>query len=91
MSLCCVASGSLPVYFLSLVYASASNQVSLTNQFSLSAGRTFLLNRWPLPLLLVSSGGYLGYHKYKWREQPEGAPPVLATPTQVGHTQALYT
>nr|XP_040053394.1 phosphatidylserine decarboxylase proenzyme, mitochondrial isoform X1 [Gasterosteus aculeatus aculeatus] len=59
---------------------------SCSQQRAASTGRTFLLNRWPLPLLLVSSGGYLGYHKYKWREQPEGAPPVLATPTQV----ALY-
>ncbi|XP_077594155.1 phosphatidylserine decarboxylase proenzyme, mitochondrial isoform X2 [Stigmatopora nigra] len=38
----------------------------------------------PLPLLLVTGGGYYGYQHYKKRE--DGAPPALATPAQV----ALY-
>ncbi|KAL6096393.1 pisd [Pungitius sinensis] len=59
---------------------------SCSQQRAVSTGRTFLPKRWPLPLLLVSGGGYLGYQKYKWSEQSEGTSPVLATPTQV----ALY-
>ncbi|XP_054468705.1 phosphatidylserine decarboxylase proenzyme, mitochondrial isoform X2 [Anoplopoma fimbria] len=64
-----------------------SSPQSCFQQRALSTGRTFLPRRWPLPLLLVSGGGYLGYQKYRWRDQQQdGAPPVLATPTQV----ALY-
>ncbi|XP_034403199.1 phosphatidylserine decarboxylase proenzyme, mitochondrial isoform X2 [Cyclopterus lumpus] len=60
---------------------------SCSQQRTVSTGRSILPSRWPLPLLLVSGGGYLGYQKYKWREQQQdGATPVLATPTQV----ALY-
>ncbi|XP_056289196.1 phosphatidylserine decarboxylase proenzyme, mitochondrial [Pseudoliparis swirei] len=58
---------------------------SCGQQKAVSTGRSYLPSRWPLPLLLVSGGGYLGYQKYKWRDQQEdGATPVLATPTQVG-------
>ncbi|XP_033843580.1 phosphatidylserine decarboxylase proenzyme, mitochondrial isoform X2 [Periophthalmus magnuspinnatus] len=40
----------------------------------------------PFPLLVVSGGGYYGYQHYKGKQEVEGAPPALATPTQV----ALY-
>ncbi|TNN48983.1 Phosphatidylserine decarboxylase proenzyme, mitochondrial [Liparis tanakae] len=57
---------------------------SCGQQRAVSTGRSYLPSRWPLPLLLVSGGGYLGYQKYKWRDQQEdGATPVLATPTQI--------
>ncbi|XP_068423096.1 phosphatidylserine decarboxylase proenzyme, mitochondrial isoform X2 [Clinocottus analis] len=60
---------------------------SCGQQRAVSTGRSLLPSRWPLPLLLVSGGSYLGYQKYKWRDQQQdGVEPVLATPTQV----ALY-
>ncbi|XP_078018271.1 phosphatidylserine decarboxylase proenzyme, mitochondrial isoform X1 [Epinephelus lanceolatus] len=54
---------------------------------TLSTGRGFLPRPRPLPLLLVTGGGYLGYQHYRRKgQQDEEAPPHLATPTQV----ALY-
>ncbi|KAF1377981.1 hypothetical protein PFLUV_G00206450 [Perca fluviatilis] len=53
----------------------------------LSTGRSFLPRPRPLPLLLLTGGGYLGYEHYRRRGPWEdGAPPPPATPTQV----ALY-
>ncbi|CAK6982591.1 phosphatidylserine decarboxylase proenzyme%2C mitochondrial [Scomber scombrus] len=58
-----------------------------TNQLFLSSGRGFLSRPRPLPLLVVTGGGYLGYQHYRKKSQQEdGAPPPLATSTQV----ALY-
>lgn len=54
---------------------------------SLSSGRSFLplLRPRPLPILFVTGGGYLGYQHYRINSPKEdGAPPTLATPTQVG-------
>ncbi|XP_075885115.1 phosphatidylserine decarboxylase proenzyme, mitochondrial isoform X2 [Nelusetta ayraudi] len=56
-------------------------------QRSLSTGRSFLPRPRPLPILLVTGGGYLGYHHYRSSgSQEDGSPPPLATPTEV----ALY-
>ncbi|XP_005458405.1 phosphatidylserine decarboxylase proenzyme, mitochondrial isoform X1 [Oreochromis niloticus] len=53
----------------------------------ISTGRGLLPSPRPLPFLLVTGGGYLGYKQYqKWGQQEDGAPPPVATPTQV----ALY-
>ncbi|KAM9841283.1 phosphatidylserine decarboxylase proenzyme, mitochondrial [Aulostomus maculatus] len=53
----------------------------------LNSGRGFLPRPRPLPLLVVTGGGYLGYQHYRARvQQDDGAPPPLASPTQV----ALY-
>ncbi|XP_040915297.1 phosphatidylserine decarboxylase proenzyme, mitochondrial isoform X2 [Toxotes jaculatrix] len=61
--------------------------LSCRQQRNLSTGRGFLPRPRPLPLLLVTGGGYLGYQHYRGKGQPEdGAQPPLATPTQV----ALY-
>ncbi|XP_035040028.1 phosphatidylserine decarboxylase proenzyme, mitochondrial isoform X2 [Hippoglossus stenolepis] len=61
--------------------------LSFSQQRLLSTGRRFLPRPRPLPLLLVTGGGYLGYQHYIRRgQQEDGAPPPLATPTQV----ALY-
>uniref|UniRef100_A0A672Y8A2 Phosphatidylserine decarboxylase n=1 Tax=Sphaeramia orbicularis TaxID=375764 RepID=A0A672Y8A2_9TELE len=55
--------------------------------FCLFSGRGFWLRPRPLPVLVVTGGGYLGYQQYKkWGHEEDGAPPTLATPTQV----ALY-
>ncbi|XP_005750750.1 phosphatidylserine decarboxylase proenzyme-like isoform X1 [Pundamilia nyererei] len=52
-----------------------------------STGRGLLPGPRPLPFLLVTGGGYLGYKQYqKWGQGEDGAPPPVATPTQV----ALY-
>ncbi|XP_075993428.1 phosphatidylserine decarboxylase proenzyme, mitochondrial isoform X3 [Genypterus blacodes] len=60
--------------------------LSLSQQ-RLSSGRGFLPRPRPLPLILLTGGGYLGYHHLKGRRQQEdGAPPPLASPAQV----ALY-
>lgn len=40
----------------------------------------------PLPVLVVTGGSYYGYHHYMSKREVEGAPPALATATQV----ALY-
>lgn len=49
-----------------------------------SSGRGLLPSPRPLPFLLVTGGGYLGYKQYqKWGQQEDGAPPPVATPTQV--------
>ncbi|XP_017297313.1 phosphatidylserine decarboxylase proenzyme, mitochondrial isoform X2 [Kryptolebias marmoratus] len=54
---------------------------------SLSTGRRVLPSPRPLPLLVVTGSGYLGYQYYKrWGQQDNGGPPYLATPTEV----ALY-
>ncbi|AWP14782.1 putative protein PRR14L [Scophthalmus maximus] len=51
---------------------------------NLSSGQGFLPRPRPLPLLLVTGSGYLGYQHYRRRgQQEDGAPPPLATPTQV--------
>ncbi|XP_067430524.1 phosphatidylserine decarboxylase proenzyme, mitochondrial isoform X2 [Thunnus thynnus] len=61
--------------------------LSCSQQRLLNTGRGFLPRPRPLPLLVVTGGGYLGYQHYKRKDQQEdGAPPPLATPTQV----ALY-
>ncbi|XP_077441957.1 phosphatidylserine decarboxylase proenzyme, mitochondrial isoform X2 [Vanacampus margaritifer] len=51
-----------------------------------NTGRSFLLRPRPLPLLVVTGGGYYGYQHYKRRDPEDEASPALATPTQV----ALY-
>ncbi|XP_035533970.1 phosphatidylserine decarboxylase proenzyme, mitochondrial-like [Morone saxatilis] len=61
--------------------------LSCNQQRSINTGRGFLPRPRPLPLFLVTGGGYLGYEHYRRRgQQEDGAPPLLATPTQV----ALY-
>ncbi|XP_044190216.1 phosphatidylserine decarboxylase proenzyme, mitochondrial isoform X2 [Thunnus albacares] len=61
--------------------------LSCSQQRLLNTGRGFLPRPRPLPLLVVTGGGYLGYQHYRRKDQQEdGAPPPLATPTQV----ALY-
>ncbi|CAN9504647.1 unnamed protein product [Ophioblennius macclurei] len=53
----------------------------------LNTGRGSRLRPRPLPVLLVTGSGVLGYQYYSWtRPDVDGAPPSLATPTQV----ALY-
>lgn len=70
-----------PVVFTGLCFCIRLYQ---TNQLSPSSGRGFLLRPHPLPLLLVTGGGYLGYQHYKGRsQQKDGAPPPIATPTEV--------
>ncbi|XP_061656676.1 phosphatidylserine decarboxylase proenzyme, mitochondrial isoform X2 [Syngnathoides biaculeatus] len=58
--------------------------VSCGHRRFFTSGRGFFFRPRPLPLLVVTGGGYYGYQHYKRRE--DGAPPALATPTQV----ALY-
>ncbi|XP_072227707.1 phosphatidylserine decarboxylase proenzyme, mitochondrial isoform X1 [Leuresthes tenuis] len=58
-----------------------------TQNRSLTTGRGLLPRPRPLPLLIVTGGGYVGYQHYQRKSlQDNGAPPPLATPTQV----ALY-
>ncbi|KAK7904124.1 hypothetical protein WMY93_016731 [Mugilogobius chulae] len=38
----------------------------------------------PVPVLVVTGGGYYGYQHYKGKREVEGGDPVLATPTQAG-------
>nr|XP_019960619.1 PREDICTED: phosphatidylserine decarboxylase proenzyme, mitochondrial isoform X3 [Paralichthys olivaceus] len=58
--------------------------LSFSQQRLLSTGRSFLPRPRPLPILLVTGGGYLGYQHYRRRgQQEDGAPPTLATPTQI--------
>ncbi|KAM9801263.1 phosphatidylserine decarboxylase proenzyme, mitochondrial [Neosynchiropus ocellatus] len=52
----------------------------------LSSGRGSLPRPRPLPLLVVTGGGYLGYQHFRRKGQDEEQPPLLASPTQV----ALY-
>ncbi|KAF7659712.1 hypothetical protein LDENG_00294010 [Lucifuga dentata] len=53
------------------------------SQQSLSSGRGLLPRPRPLPFLLLTGGGYLGYQHLKGRSQQEdGTPPHLANPTQ---------
>lgn len=48
------------------------------------SGRRFLLRPRPLPVLVVTGGGYVGYEYYRTREREEdGKPAAMATPTQV--------
>ncbi|XP_061886891.1 phosphatidylserine decarboxylase proenzyme, mitochondrial [Entelurus aequoreus] len=49
----------------------------------LNTSRGFLIRPRPLPVLVATGGGYLGYQHYKRKNQEDGA---LATPTEV----ALY-
>ncbi|KAG8010397.1 Phosphatidylserine decarboxylase proenzyme [Nibea albiflora] len=50
----------------------------------LNTGRGPLPRFRPLPLLLVTGGGYLGYQHYREKgPQEDGAPPPIATPTQM--------
>ncbi|XP_054613648.1 phosphatidylserine decarboxylase proenzyme, mitochondrial isoform X2 [Dunckerocampus dactyliophorus] len=60
--------------------------VSCCQRRFLNSGRGFLVRPRPLPLLVVTGGGYLGYQHYKRTTQEDGALPSLATPTEV----ALY-
>lgn len=58
--------------------------VANSQRFPLCSGRGFLPRARPLPVLLVTGGGYLGYHHYRRSgPQEDGAPPHLATPTEV--------
>ncbi|TMS00883.1 Phosphatidylserine decarboxylase proenzyme, mitochondrial [Larimichthys crocea] len=60
---------------------------SCVRQRGLNTGRGPLPRFRPFPLLVVTGGGYLGYQHYRQRgPQEDGAPPPIATPTQV----ALY-
>lgn len=53
--------------------------------FFLCPGRSFLPRPRPLPVLLVTGGGYLGYHHYRSSSlQKDGAPRYLASTTEVG-------
>ncbi|XP_013886733.1 phosphatidylserine decarboxylase proenzyme, mitochondrial [Austrofundulus limnaeus] len=61
--------------------------LSCSQRRSLSTARRSLPTPRPLPLLVVTGSGYLGYQYYKRRDQHDKtALPHLATPTQV----ALY-
>lgn len=56
----------------------------ITVTSSLSSGRGLWPRPRPIPFLLVTGGGYLGYQHYRRKgQQEDGAPPPLATPTQV--------
>ncbi|XP_069557020.1 phosphatidylserine decarboxylase proenzyme, mitochondrial isoform X1 [Brachyistius frenatus] len=58
--------------------------LSCSQQRNLSTGYGLISRPRPLPLLLVTVGGYLGYDHYRNRgQQEDGGPPSLATPTQV--------
>nr|XP_057913464.1 phosphatidylserine decarboxylase proenzyme, mitochondrial isoform X2 [Doryrhamphus excisus] len=60
--------------------------VSYCQRRFLNSGGGFLIRPRPLPVLVVTGGSYLGYQHYKRAKQEDGAPPSLATPTEV----ALY-
>ncbi|KAM4527198.1 phosphatidylserine decarboxylase proenzyme, mitochondrial isoform 2-T2 [Odontesthes bonariensis] len=58
-----------------------------TQNRSLTSGRGLLPRPRPLPLLVVTGSGYLGYQHYQRKSrQDDGTPPPLASSTQV----ALY-
>ncbi|XP_076613719.1 phosphatidylserine decarboxylase proenzyme, mitochondrial isoform X3 [Chaetodon auriga] len=66
--------------------------LTCSQQRSLNTGRAVLLRPRPLPLLLVTGSGYLGYQHYRRRgHQEDGTPPPLATPTQVALYRSLPT
>ncbi|XP_041666162.1 phosphatidylserine decarboxylase proenzyme, mitochondrial isoform X1 [Cheilinus undulatus] len=66
---------------------SRGSSLSFCQQRRQLTGRGFLPRPRPLPILIVTGGGYLGYQHYRWNSpQEDGAPPPMATPTQV----ALY-
>ncbi|XP_061150111.1 phosphatidylserine decarboxylase proenzyme, mitochondrial [Syngnathus typhle] len=60
--------------------------VSCSQRRFFNSGRGFLSGYRPLPVLVATGGAYYGYQQYKRRDRADGAPPALATPTQV----ALY-
>ncbi|XP_003965666.2 phosphatidylserine decarboxylase proenzyme, mitochondrial isoform X1 [Takifugu rubripes] len=63
------------------------SSVSCRQNRSLNTGRSVLRRPRPLPLVLATGGGYVGYEYYRTRERKQdGEPAALATPTQV----ALY-
>ncbi|CAG04928.1 unnamed protein product, partial [Tetraodon nigroviridis] len=60
------------------------SSVSCRQNRGLNTGRRFLLRPRPLPVLVVTGGGYVGYEYYRTREREEdGKPAAMATPTQV--------
>lgn len=88
MPCCWLTTALISFIYTTVVGVSTTSRchcVANSQRFRLCSGRGFLPRARPLPVLLVTGGGYLGYHHY-WRSGPQedGAPPHLATPTEVG-------